>query len=237
MMLLNVLKNTIIISLLRITIGFPVTILVALMINEVSNKYYKRIIQTISYMPHFLSWIVVAGIVINILSPSSGIVNIAIKFFGGKTIYFMTSPDWFRPVLILSGLWKEVGWGTVIYLAAMSSIDGENYEAAAIDGANRIKRMIHITLPALYPVMTISLILNMSNIMNAGFDQVFNMYSTMVYDVGDIIDTYVYRMGLVNMNYSFSSTVGLFKAVVGFVLTLSVHFTAKRINGNSYGLW
>ncbi len=234
---LNVLKNTLVISIYRLAVGFPVTILVALMINEIGNKTYKKIVQTISYLPHFISWVIVSGIVINVLSPNTGIVNSIIKFFGGQPIYFMASPQWFRIVLVTSGLWKEVGWGTVLYLAAISSIDAEQYEAAVVDGATRMQRIWNITIPALRPIMTIVLILSMGGILNAGFDQVFNMYNPMVYSVGDIIDTYVYRMGLVNMNYSFSSAVGLFKAVIGFTLTFSVHLITKKINGSESGLW
>ena len=234
---LQVLKNTIIISFLRLAITFPVTIIVSLMINEVSNNAFKRVIQTISYLPHFMSWVIVAGIVINVLSPSTGIINAAIKALGGEPIYFMTSNFWFRPVLVLSSLWKEVGWGTVLYLAAVSNVDAEQYEAAIVDGATRFQRIRHITLPALYPVMTIQLILSMGTIMNAGFDQVFNLYNEMVYETGDIIDTFVYRKGLVEMNYSFSTAVGLFKSVVGLILTVSVHLITRRINGGEFGLW
>ena len=234
---LKVLRNTIEISLLRLIAGFPAPIILALLINEMADGLFKRFTQSISYLPHFLSWIIIAAIVTLMLSPSQGIVNIILELLGGEAIYFMVEPTWFRPVLIVSAIWKGIGWGSILYLAALSGVDPQLHEAAIMDGANRLQRMWYVNLPAIAPVVTITLILRMGGIMNAGFDQVFNMYNTRVYDVSDIIDTYVYRVGLVSMEYGFSSAVGMFKSVVGLILVLTVNAIARRINEGGGALW
>lgn len=234
---LRVLRNTLLISIYRLLLGFPAPIILALLINEVGNKAFKRTTQTISYLPHFISWIIASGIIINILSPSTGIVNHVLKSLGIQPIYFMTDTRWFRSILVLSGIWKEVGWGSVVYLAAISSIDAEQYEAAIVDGATRMQRIRYITLPSMLPLISVMLILSMGGILNAGFDQIFNMYNSMVFEVADIIDTYVYRIGLVQMDYSFSTAVGFFKSTVGLTLMLIVQFMSKRLGSSEYGLW
>ena len=234
---LTALANTVIISIYRLFWGFPTSIILALLINEIGGKVFKRVTQTLSYLPHFINWIIIADLIINILSPSTGIVNYVIKALGFKPIYFMTNPAMFRSILVASGIWKEVGWGAVLYLAALSNVDGEQVEAAIVDGANRLQRMLHISVPALLPIMSISLILSMSGILNAGFDQIFNMYNLQVYGVADILDTYVYRVGMIDMNYSFSTAVGLFKSVVGLVLVLAVNTITRGAGSREYGLW
>lgn len=234
---LTALGNTVIISLYRLFWGFPTSIILALLINEIGSKAFKRITQTLSYLPHFINWIVIADLIINILSPSTGVVNYVIKAMGFKSIYFMTSPAFFRTILVGSNIWKEVGWGSVLYLAALSNVDSEQIEAAIVDGANRLQRIRHISVPALVPIMSISLILSMSGILNAGFDQIFNMYNLQVYNVSDILDTYVYRVGMVDMNYSFSTAVGLFKSVVGLILVLAVNAITRGAGSREYGLW
>ncbi|NSW92699.1 MAG: sugar ABC transporter permease [Firmicutes bacterium] len=234
---LRVLKNTLLISIYRLLWGFPAPIILALLINEVGNKAFKRVAQTISYLPHFISWVIAAGIVINVLSPSTGIINHFLKAIGIQPIYFMTDTRWFRTILVASGIWKEVGWGSVVYLAAISSIEIEQYDAAIVDGATRIQRMRYITIPSMLPLISIILILSMGGILNAGFDQIFNMYNPMVFEVSDIIDTYVYRIGLVQMNYSFSTAVGFFKSTVGLTLILIVQFITKQLGNSEYGLW
>jgi putative aldouronate transport system permease protein len=234
---MKVVRNTIEISLLRIAFGFPAPIILALALNEVKDGFFKRFTQTVSYLPHFISWIIIAALFNAMLSPSGGVVNTIIKAFGGRPIYFMASPQWFRPVLIFSAIWKEVGWGAVIYLAALSGVDPTLYEAAIVDGATRLQRMRYIGLPSIMPVITIVLILSMGGILNAGFDQIFNMYNARVYDVADIIDTFVYRAGLVSMEYSFSTAVGLFKSVVGLILVLIVNSIASRVSEERQGLW
>lgn len=234
---LRVLRNTLIISIYRLLLGFPAPIILALIINEVGNKTFKRFAQTVSYLPHFISWVIAAGIIINVLSPSTGIINYFLKAMETEPIYFMTDTRWFRTILVLAGIWKEVGWGSVVYLAAISNINTEQYESAIVDGATRIQRMLYITLPSMLPLISIMLILSMGGIMNAGFDQIFNMYNPMVYEVADIIDTYVYRIGLVGMDYSFSAAVGFFKSAVGLTLMIVVQFITRQLGGSEYGLW
>lgn len=231
----RVVSNTLIISFLRILFGFPAPIILALLINEIGSRKYKRTIQTISYLPHFISWVVMAGIFIELLSPSRGVVNYVITALGGEPIYFLASEEWFRSVLVITGIWKTVGWGSVIYLAAISSIDPEKYEAAVVDGANIFQQMWYITLPSIKHVMIVMLILRIGRVMDAGFDQVFNLYNDKVLPVADIIDTYVYRTGVRYMNYSFASAVGLFKNVIGFALVFGADRFAKRIGER--GLW
>ena len=232
---LAALKNTLIISFLNLGWGFPMPILFAILLNEISNKYFKRISQTISYLPYFISWIVVSGLIANLLSPSAGVINSIILSLGGKPIMFMAKPQYFRSILVISNIWKNVGWGSIVYLAAISSIDPTYYEAAIVDGASRIQRIIYVTIPNLLPVAAVLLILNLGGIMNAGFDQIFNLSNPQVYGVADILDTYVYRVGLVEMSYSFSAAVGFFKSVVGFVLVLSVNFIVQRLNEGRTG--
>lgn len=234
---LSALKNTILISLYRLFWGFPAPILLALLLNEIGHKFFKRVVQTINYLPHFISWIIISGMVINMLSPNTGIVNYFIQAFGGKPIYFMTDPHLFRSILITTGIWKEVGWGSVLFLAALSNVDAEQYEAAIVDGATRFQRARYISIPAMIPIISICLILSMGSILNAGFDQIFNMYNTMVYSVTDIIDTYVYRVGMVDMSYSFSTAVGLFKSVAGLILMLIVNTVTRNIGDKDAGIF
>ncbi|MFQ9635172.1 MAG: ABC transporter permease [Eisenbergiella sp.] len=218
------------ISLLKLLFNFPAPILLALMLNEMRPGPIKKAAQTISYLPHFISWIIVAGILSSLLSPSTGTINYIIKALGGQPILFLTDTKWFRPILIISGIWKEIGWGSVVYLAALCSIPAEQYESAKIDGANRFQRLYYITIPSMKGIVSIMLLMQAGNIMNAGFDQVFNLYSTSVYEVGDIIDTYVYRVGIGQMMYSFNTAVGLFKSVVNFALVLAVNMVTKKLN-------
>ena len=232
------LTNTIIISTLKLVFSFPMPILLALVLNEIGNQAFKRVAQTISYLPHFISWIIVASLMNNLLSPSTGVVNAIIQQFGGDPIYFLADKNWFRPILVITNIWKEIGWSSVVYLAALSGIDPSLYEAAIVDGASRIQRIARITLPSIMPIAVTMLILSMGSIMSAGFDQVFNLYSPQVYDVSDILDTYVYRRGLVDMSYSFSTAVGLFKSVVGLILVVAVNVIAKRLSpDHDAGLW
>ena len=230
-------SNTIIISALQIVIGFPMPIIFALLLNEVRNMREKKVIQTVSYLPHFISWVVFAGILNRLLSPTNGAINtILVNVFNlEKPIYFLGDNDYFRGTLVATAIWKEIGWGSVLYIAAISGISTEQYEAAICDGANRWQRCMYITLPSLLPTITIMLILRVGSIMDAGFDQVFNMYNPAVYKTGDIIDTFVYRKGIGNMEYSFSTAVGLFKNVIGFVLVVGTNFIAKKLSGN--GIW
>lgn len=227
--------NTFIISVYKLLWGFPAPIILALLLNEVKNLIFKRSIQTISYLPHFLSWVVIGGILTDMLSPQTGVVNNIIKMFGGEPIYFMASKEWFRTVLVASDIWKEVGWGSIIYLAALSGIDPQLYEASQIDGANRWQQTWHITLPGIRGTIAILLILRLGSILNAGFEQIFIMYNSAVYEVSDIIDTWVYRIGLQGMQYSLATAVGLFKSLIGLVLVVAANWITHRM-GES-GIW
>ena len=229
--------NTLVISTMKLAFCFPAPIILALLINEIRNPKFKKIVQTVSYMPHFISWVVLAGIIIELLSPSRGAVNYIVTFFGGKPIYFLTEPSMFRWIVVITAMWQSVGWGTIIYLAAIAGIDITQYEAAYIDGANRFQVIRRIVLPSILPVISIVFILNLGGILNAGFDQIFNLYNPMVYKTGDIIDTYVYRVGLVDMEYSFSTAVNLFKNVIGLILVLSTNFVVRRIGDGENALW
>lgn len=230
-------RNTLIISGLKLLFGFPAPILLALMLNEVTHKRYQRVIQTISYLPHFLSWVVLAGLFQQLLSPNNGAVNYLLKKFFGleESIFFLGDNTYFRGTLVVTDIWKNVGWSSIIYLATIAGIDPSLYEAAACDGATRLQSTFYITLPMLASTIVVMLILNVGSIMDAGFDQVFNLYNSAVYATGDIIDTYVYRIGIGDMKYSLSTAVGLFKNVIGFILVVGTNWIAKRISGE--GIW
>lgn len=232
----GVVLNTVRISLLHILFGFPAPIILALLLNELKNLPFKKVVQTISYLPHFLSWVVVASLVTEMLSPSRGPIAYLLKvLFGYNMPILLTSPTAFIPVLIVSAIWKGVGWGTVIYLATLSGIDPQLYDAARIDGAGRFKQVLHVTLPGLVPVMTILLILNMGSILNAGFDQIYNLYNPLVYEVADVIDTYIYRIGLVGFQYSFSTAVGISKNIVAFALVFGTNAIVRKFS--DYAIW
>ncbi|MBQ9409845.1 MAG: sugar ABC transporter permease [Clostridia bacterium] len=230
-------SNTLIISSMKLLVGFPAPILLALMLNEVRHSAYKRIVQTISYLPHFLSWVIMAGILWQLLSVNNGAVNALLtQVFGRKEpIQFLIDNRYFRGTVVVSDVWKGVGWGSILYLATISSIDPTLYEAAICDGATRFQRVRYITLPSIMPTITIMLILNLGSILDAGFDQIFNLYSAAVYETGDIIDTYVYRIGMIEWNYKLSTAIGLFKNIIGFILVAGTNVIAKRISGN--GIW
>lgn len=232
----QVLRNTILISIYKLIFGFPVPIIFALLLNEVTNIHFKKLAQTVSYLPYFISWIIMAGIFTYLFS-IEGAVNLIVKWLGHKPILFMGEEQYFRSVLVLTDIFKGFGWGAIIFFAAISGINGELYEAAVIDGASRLKRAIYITVPLLVPVMAILLILSMGGILDAGFDQIFNMYSPNVYSVSDILDTYVYRLGLIQMQYSYATAVGLFKSVVALILMVGVNQIIKAMGGNEHALW
>lgn len=228
-------RNTIIISFGKILFGFPAPIILALFLNEVKNLRFKKVVQTISYMPHFLSWVILAGIFHQFFSPSNGVINNILGMLGIEPIYFMASNEWFRTVLVATSVWQGVGWGTVVYIAAIAGINPEYYEAAECDGASRFQKMFKITLPLLAPTIAVLFILRVGSVLDAGFDQVFNLYSKVVFETGDIIDTYVYRLGLGNMKYDQATAVGLFKNAIGFVLVVITNFVSKKLSGS--GIW
>ncbi|WP_054023796.1 ABC transporter permease [Bacillus sp. FJAT-28004] len=232
----TVLKNTLIISLSKLVFGFPVPIIFALLLSEISNMKFKRLAQTVSYLPHFISWVVMAGIFFTLFS-LDGPINGIVKLIGGDPMLFLADDRYFRTILVVTSIFQGFGWGSIIYFAAISSIDPMLYEAAVLDGAGRFKRMFYISIPMLAPVIAIMLILSMSGILDAGFDQIFNMYNVKVYNVSDIIDTYVYRKGLIEMDYSYATAVGLFKSVVALILIFIVNKIVKWIGGKEHAIW
>jgi putative aldouronate transport system permease protein len=231
----QVFRNTIVLSLYKLIFGFPAPIILAILFNEIRLVLFKKVVQTLSYLPHFLSWVVVAGLFTQFLSPSIGPVNIALQLLGFDPIYFLGSITWFRFTLVATDIWKDIGWGTILYLAALTGINPELYEAAEVDGSNRFQNMLYITLPSLTPVITIMFIFAIGRIVNDDFDQIFNLYNSAVYEVGDVLSTYTYRRGLVELDYSFAAAVGLLKNVLAFVLIVITNSISKRIN--DYGLW
>ena len=231
----NALKNTLLLSLYLILFSFPAPIILAMMLNEVANERFKKLMQTVYYLPYFVSWVVVCSIIINFLSPSTGLVNYIIKLFGGEPIAFLQDPKYFRTILVLSDIWKEAGYGTIIYLAAITGIDQSLYEAAHIDGAGRFQSVWHITLPGIMNTVVVMLILRMGSIMSSGFDRVYLLYSPLTYKTSDVLETFTYRIGIEKGMYSFSAAAGLFSSVVSFVLVLIANTTSKKIRGSS--LW
>lgn len=232
---LQVFGNTLYISILKMVCGFPVPIILALMMNEMKNLKFKKVAQTLLYLPNFISWVVLSGLIMNMLDPDTGLVTSIINSISGEKIQVLTDTRYFVPMLVITDIYKGAGWGTIIYFAALSGIDPQLYEAAEIDGARKWKQLLHITLPSITPTIVVMLILSCNNIVNAGFDQIFMLYSALVYSVADIIDTYVYRIGIQNADYSFSTAAGLFKSVIAFVMILIVNTVAKK-TGNE-GIW
>ncbi|MNQ84824.1 putative multiple-sugar transport system permease YteP [compost metagenome] len=203
--------------------------MIALLLNEVRKSWFKRSIQTIIFLPHFLSWVIISGLFITILSPSGGLVNNVIQFFGGEPISFFLDNDYFRSVLVFTAGWKESGWNAIIFIAAIAGIEQEQYEAASIDGAGRIRQMMHITLPGIVPTIILILVLRLGYLLEAGTEQILTMYNSVVYQSGDVIGTYVYRIGLGQQDYSFSTAVGLFNSVIGFLLIVLGNELSKKV--------
>ena len=227
----QVIWNTLFISLMKMILQIFVPVTFALLLNEVTKPWFKRISQTLVYLPHFLSWVILGGILTDMLSIRGGIINRILGLFGIDPIFFLGNGDWFRFTVIISDIWKEFGFSTIIFLAALAAVNPSLYEAAEIDGANRWKQVLHITIPSIAPIFIVVATLSLGNILNAGFDQILNLYSPLVYDKGDVIDTFVYRVGLVGGQFSFGAAVGLFKSVIGFILiVLSYRLAYKWAN-------
>ena len=231
----NVMRNTVVISLYKLIFGFPLPIILALFINELRIRLFQRTVQTISYLPHFFSMVVAAGIVRAMLTPQGGLLNQLVVALGGEPKAYLTDPDLFRSIIVTMDIWQHAGWNSIIYLAAMATINPEMYEAAAMDGANRFQRMWHVTLPSISFAIVITLIFRIGGMLNAGFEQILLLYSPSVYSVSDIIDTYVYRAGLIGRQYSFGAAVGLFKSVLAFILMYIANKIAQQLGQE--GLW
>lgn len=221
------LRNTLAISLWSIVFSFPAPILLALLLNEVKVSWFKRTVQTITYMPHFISLVIVCGL-ISTYSQTNGLFNDIIEFFGGERKSLLSEPDLFYPIYILSGIWKEVGWGSIIYLAALSGIDQEQYEAARVDGAGRLRQMFHITLPGIIPMISIQLILKMGSILGVGYEKILLLYQPLTYEKADVISTYVYRKGFVDGDFSFSTAVNVFNSLVNIIFLLASNRISKK---------
>ena len=228
----KVLGNTLVISFYKLVFLFPLPVILAIQLNEVKNNLLRRSVQTVVYLPHFLSWVIVSGLFVSILG-SDGIVNQILSPFMDRPIRFLMDRNWFRSVLVFTEGWKGVGWSAIVYLAAITGIDPQLYEAAIVDGANKFQRIWHITLPGISPTIILLLILNIGSLLEAGFQQILVMYNPMVYSVADIIGTYVYRVGLGQMNFSYGAAVGLFNSVVAFILIITGNQLAKRLAGRS----
>lgn len=225
----RVFGNTLYISLLRLIFSFPAPILLALLINEIRHNWFKRTVQTVTYMPYFLSWVVVAGLLNTLLSPDMGAINVVIRTLGGQSVYFLTSTSWFRPILIISEIWKSIGYGSIVYLAAITGIDQEQYEAARVDGATKMQQILHITLPEISEIIAIMLILQIGKMFDDNFDQIFNLYSPSVYEVSDVFETYVYRNGIQSSKFSYSAAVGLVKSVLALAMIAFSNAASRKL--------
>ncbi|XEC97537.1 ABC transporter permease [Paenibacillus tarimensis] len=233
---LQIIRNTILLNVYELIFAFPAPIILALLLYELRNILFRRIVQTISYLPHFLSTVVIVGMVLNFLSPSTGIINHLLKaFLGIEPIMFMGESGWFRTIYIGSEIWQHLGWGTILYLAAIAGIDPTLYEAAKIDGANRWQQMRHITFVGMLPVIVILLVLNLGKMMEVGYQKIILMYNPLIYDTADVINTFVYRRGILQADFSFATAVGLFQSAVGFVLIVLANRIARRLTNTS--LW
>ncbi len=231
----RLIRNTLLLNIYNILFSFPVPIILALLLNEIQHSWYKKTMQTISYLPHFVSTVVVVGMLTNFLSPVGGIVNRMIERLGGESINFMIKPGWFRPLYIISGIWQEAGWGSIIYLAALSGIDTQLYEASIVDGANKWKQLWHISIPGILPTIIIMLIMNMGHILSIGYEKIILMYNSSTYETADVINTYVYRRGILSGEYSFGTAVGLFQSAISFVFVIAANRISKRVTEVS--LW
>lgn len=231
----RLLKNTLGIGLYELAVGFPIPILLALMINEVGSKNYKRFIQTVTYMPHFLSTVVLVGMITIFLQPDTGIVNLLIKLSGGEPIRFLDEPSWFKSIFVMSGVWQHMGWSSIIYLAALSGIDPQLHESARVDGASRLQRIWHINLPGIMPTIIILLILRAGSILGVGFEKIFLLQNSLNMESSDVISTFVYRSGLLEAQYSFATAVDLFNSIINLIMLVTVNFIARRAGGSS--LW
>ncbi len=225
----QLISNTLIFSIAKLILGMPLAIICAIALHEIWSVRFRTLVQTTIYLPHFLSWVIMFGVLLVVLSPGNGLLNDIIKRFGGEPVPFLTSPSHFRWVVILSDIWKETGWSTILYLAALLGISPELYEAAAVDAATPLQRIWYISLPGILPVIMLVTLLRMGHILEAGFNQIFVLYSVPVYSVGDILDTWVYRQGVLQFQFSLATAVGFFKGVIGLVLLLVANKVAKRV--------
>ncbi len=227
----SVIWNTVFIAVLKMVGNLIFPVVIALLLNEVRAKKYKKTVQTVLYLPHFISWAALAGIFIDILSPSGGMVNNLLNSMGVKEVFFLGNADVFPYTMVFTDVWKELGWGMIVYLAAITGIDPTYYEAATMDGAGRFKQILHVTIPSILPMILLMMVLSVGNVLQAGFEQVFNLYSPQVYATGDIIDTYVYRIGVIEAKFDLATAVGLFKSAISFALIMVGYKMADKLAG------
>lgn len=227
----SVIWNTVFIAVLKMVGNLIFPVVIALLLNEVRAKKYKKTVQTVLYLPHFISWAALAGIFIDILSPSGGMVNNLLNSMGVKEVFFLGNADVFPYTMVFTDVWKELGWGMIVYLAAITGIDPTYYEAARMDGAGRFKQILHVTIPSILPMILLMMVLSVGNVLQAGFEQVFNLYSPQVYATGDIIDTYVYRIGVIEAKFDLATAVGLFKSAISFALIMVGYKMADKLAG------
>lgn len=231
----DLIKNTLGISIYELILGFPMPIILALVFNELKNGFFKKFAQTVTYAPHFISTVVIVGMLVSFLSPSTGIINHIIAAFGGNRHAFLEDPKWFKTIYVLSGIWQNTGWNTIIYMSALAGVNPELHEAAAIDGASRFQRLLYINLPALVPTMIILLILNFGSIMSMGYEKILLMQNPLNIAASNVISTFTYQQGLIDANYSYAAAVGLFNAAINAILLLSVNKITRKIT--DIGLW
>lgn len=227
--------NTVVLSIENLVIGFPIPIIFALLVNEIKNKNAKKFIQTVSYLPHFISIVVVVGFINKLLSPNAGAINMLRLNLGMDSINYIAKPEWFRTIYIVSEIWQNMGWNAIIYIAALSGVDSQLYEAAMIDGAGRWKQTVHVTIPGIMPTIVITLIMSVGSMLAIGYEKVLLLMNNLNKETADIISTYVYRLGIVDSNYSYSTAVGLFNAVVGLILVCSANYVCRKVSDTS--LW
>ncbi|GIP34884.1 sugar ABC transporter permease [Paenibacillus sp. J2TS4] len=230
----RILKNTLLINAYELIFAFPAPIILALLLNEVKSTFFKRSVQTVTYLPHFISTVVICGMIVDFTS-KSGLISSIVEAFGGERSNLLLNPDYFRTIFVGSGIWQGIGWGSIIYLAALSAIDPQLYDAATIDGANRWKQVLHVTLPGIKPTIVIMLILNIGGIMNVGFEKIILLYNPMTYETADVISSFVYRKGILEANYSYSTAVGMFNSVINFMMLVLANRISRKFNETS--LW
>ncbi|GLX66721.1 ABC transporter permease [Paenibacillus glycanilyticus] len=233
----RLLKNTLLLNLYLLLFAFPAPIILALLLNEVRSRYFQRFIQMTMYLPHFVSWVIMSGLIIYFLSPTTGVLAEIVGWFGGKPVFYMGKKEYFRSIVVISAILKDLGWGSIIYFAALTGINPELQESAIIDGANRWQRMIKINIPSIMPTISIMFILSLGGFLSANFEQIINLLNPVTFETGDVIDTYVYRVGLQQFQYSYTAAIGLFKSLVGLLLILGANLLVRKASRGESGLW
>lgn len=233
----RLLKNTLLLNLYLLIFAFPAPIILALLLNEVRSRYFQRFIQTTMYLPHFVSWVIMSGLIIYFLSPTSGVIAEITGWFGKEPVFYMGKKEYFRSIVVSTAILKDLGWGSIIYFAALAGINPELQESAIIDGANRWQRIIKINIPSIMPTIAIMFILSLGGFLSANFEQIINLLNPVTFETGDVIDTYVYRVGLQQFQYSYTAAIGLFKSLVGLLLILGANLTIRKLSRGENGLW